>query len=326
MQIKKILIIYRPISILPSFSKVFEKVVCLRLSNYLTSKCILSNNQYGFRQNHSTYMAILDMHNKISQSVDDREFSIGIFVDLSKAFDTINHDILLHKLEHYGIRGIALQWFKDYLSNRKQYVLYNNCSSKLLSITCGVPQGSILGPLLFIIYINDIVNCSNILHFILFADDTNIFYSSKSHYDIMKVVNAELIKLSEWFRANKLSLNAKKTNYIIFGNRSKSCFDQNFRIEIDNSALERVSNTTFLGVFVDEYLNWKFHITQMSLKIARNIGVLNKIKYILSRDILLILFYTMIHPYLLYCNIVWGGASQAALYKLVEQVRQPYTN
>src|ERR1043165_10054525 len=124
-------------------------------------------------------LAILNMYNKISQSVDDRKFSIGIFVDLSKAFDTINHDILLHKLEHYGIRGIALQWFKDYLSNRKQYVLYNNCSSKLLSINCGVPQESILGPLLFIIYINDIVNCSNILHFILFADDTNIFYSSK---------------------------------------------------------------------------------------------------------------------------------------------------
>ena len=118
------------------------------------------------------------MYNKISQSIDEREYSIGIFIDLSKAFDTINHDILFQKLEYYGIRGVALNWFKDYLTNRKQYVSYNNACSSLMDITCGVPQGSILGPLLFIIYVNDIVHCSSILYFILFADDspTNIFY------------------------------------------------------------------------------------------------------------------------------------------------------
>ncbi len=269
---------YRPISVLPSFSKIFEKVVHCRLSEYMISRCILNNNQYGFRNNHSTYMALQDMYNKISQAVDDREFAIGIFVDLSKAFDTINHEILFRKLEHYGVRGIALQWFMDYLSNRKQYVYFNNVSSSLKNITCGVPQGSVLGPLLFIIYINDIVNCSNLLYFILFADDTNIFYSCKSHNDLMKIVNEELLKLSEWFRANKLSLNVKKTNYIIFGNRSKACFDLNFHITIDNICLERVINTKFLGVFVDEDLNWKYHISQISLKISRNIGVLNKIK------------------------------------------------
>ena len=146
-------------------------------------------NQYGFRQNHSTFMAIQDMYDKISVAMDNHEYCIGIFVDLSKAFDTINHTILLQKLEHYGIRGIALQWFKDYLTNRKQYVSFNNYSSCFKDITCGVPQGSILGPLLFILYVNDIVNCSEVLYFIPFADDTNIFYSCKNSSDLMKIIN-----------------------------------------------------------------------------------------------------------------------------------------
>lgn len=308
---------YRPISVLPSFSKVFEKVVHRRLSEYMISKCILNKNQYGFRQNHSTYMAIQDMYSKISQAIDNQEYAVGIFVDLSKAFDTINHDILLQKLQHYGIRGLALKWFRDYLTNRKQYVCYNNVSSSFMNVTCGVPQGSILGPLLFILYINDIVNCSSMLYFILFADDTNIFFASKSHSDLMKIVNEELLKLSDWFRANKLSLNAKKTNYIIFGNKSKTCFESNFHISIDGNSLERVSNTKFLGVFVDEDLNWKHHTSQISIKISRSIGVLNRVKYLLSHDALLSLYHTMIHPYLLYCNIVWGGASLTALNKLI---------
>jgi hypothetical protein len=185
-----------------------------------------------------------------------------------------------------------------------------------MNITCGVPQGSILGPLLFILYINDIVNCSSVLYFILFADDTNIFYSSNSHIDLMKTVNAELVKLSDWFRSNKLSLNAKKTNYLIFGNKSKACFNTNFNISIDNICLVRVSNTKFLGVFVDEDLNWKYHTSQISIKISKNIGVINRVKYLLSKNALLSLYYTMVHPYLQYCNVVWGGASLTALYKL----------
>jgi hypothetical protein len=262
-------------------------------------------------------MALQDMYYKISQAVDNREFAVGIFVDLSKAFDTINHVILLHKLEYYGVRGIALQWFKDYLSNRKQYVSYNNFSSSLMNVTCGVPQGSILGPLLFILYINDIVNCSSVLYFVLFADDTNIFYSNNSHIDLMRIINTELVKLLDWFRSNKLSLNAKKTKYLIFGNKNKACLETNFNISIDNSCLERVTHTKFLGVFVDENLNWKYHVSQISIKVSRNIGVLNRIKYLLSQDVLLSLYYTTIHPYLLYCNIVWGGASLTALDKLI---------
>ena len=172
---------YRPISVLPSFSKNFEKIMYNRLESYIQSNNILINNQYGFRSAHSTYMAMLDMVNKVSESIDNHEVSIGIFIDLSKAFDTLNHGVLLGKLEHYGIRGIPLLWFSDYLTNRKQCVCFNGAVSCMRPITCGVPQGSILGPLLFILYVNDIVNSSKLLHFILFADDTNVFILSKSY-------------------------------------------------------------------------------------------------------------------------------------------------
>ena len=231
---------YRPISVLPSFSKVFEKIVHIRLSNYLESCNILSDNQYGFRKGFSSGMAIAEMCDKISSASDKNDFSIGVFIDLSKAFDTINHDILLRKLEHYGIRGIALNWFRSYLYNRKQFVSSNYAVSPFLSINCGVPQGSHLGPLLFLIYVADVENCSAILSFILFADDTNLFYSSNSLFELFTTVNSELSKLSEWFCANKLSLNVKKTNYILFGNKRVPPAFSHLKIELNLMVL--VSN------------------------------------------------------------------------------------
>ena len=162
------------------------------------------------------------MHEKISSAIDNQEFPVGIFIDLSKAFDTINHSILLEKLSFYGIRGITLEWFRSYFQFRQQYVFLHNVASSLLPITCGVPQGSILGPLLFILYINDIINCTDTLELILFADDTNMFYSNRDFYELERIINIELLKLSVWFRANKLSLNAVKSNYILFGYKKNS--------------------------------------------------------------------------------------------------------
>ena len=166
-------------SVLPFFSKFFEKVVANRLTEYLDKYHMLNTNQFGFRKNCSTSMAVINMLEKITKALDEKLYTIGIFIDLSKAFDTVNHQILLSKLSHYGIRGVALDWFNSYLCNRFQYVAINHVVSSRQKIFCGVPHGSILGPILFLLYINDITASSSLLQFVLFADDTNLFYCNK---------------------------------------------------------------------------------------------------------------------------------------------------
>jgi hypothetical protein len=236
-----------------------------------------------------------------------------VFIDLQKAFDTLDHKILLEKLCFYGIRGLALDWFKNYLENRKQCVYLDNTLSSFNSIVSGVPQGSILGPLLFILYINDIVNCSSMLYFILFADDTNMIYYSKNIDDLVRTVNLELIKLSHWFIANKLSLNVNKSKFIIFGSKNVSVNSTNLDINIDGVKLERVKHIKFLGVNIDEKLSWKVHISNIAKKISQNVGVMNKIRYDVPRESLLMLYYTLLYPYLSYCTIVWGSAKKSNL-------------
>ena len=201
---------YRPISVLSSLSKIFERVIYNRTVNFLNKHKIICDRQFGFRQGYSTYMAALSISDFISKGFDNNEFTLGIFLDLSKAFDTVDHTILLSKLFHYGIRGVAHDWFRDYLSNRKQLVIVNDCSSSLRDITCGVPQGSILGPLLFLLYINDLPLCSKELSFFLFADDTSILYKTKDPHSSTPLINHELRLVSDWFKANKLSLNVKR--------------------------------------------------------------------------------------------------------------------
>ena len=196
---------YRPISLLPSISKVLEKIVYNRLFDFLNTHNILNSNQYGFRKNHSTDQALIQIYDKITNAMANKQHVIGIFLDLSKAFDTLDHNILLYKLEFYGIRGQALSWFKDYLIKRKQYVTFNGLNSDLLPVECGVPQGSILGPLLFLLYVNDLSNTSSLLSFVLFADDTNIFCSHTKLESLVNILNNELSKVSNWFKCNKLS-------------------------------------------------------------------------------------------------------------------------
>ena len=304
---------YRPISVLTSFSKVFEKVVFNRLNSFCDKNNILNDSQYGFRKKHSSYMALLDLYNRIAESRENKEHAIGIFIDLSKAFDTINHNILIDKLYKYGVRGVVKDWFRSYLSDRKQYVIYNGKTSLLRDVVCGVPQGSVLGPLLFLLYINDILNCSKLLKFILFADDTNLFYSNKDINTLINVVNTELRNLAEWFRANRLSLNINKTHYIFF---SHKLLPSNLSICIDDIVLEKVASTKFLGIIIDSKCTWRAHATAVTLKLARGIGVLNLVKHILSTKTLLMLYYSMLYPHIYYCLIVWGCAAESVLHCL----------
>ena len=182
---------YRPISLLTSLSKILEKLVYSRTIKFLLDKNVFSDSQFGFREKHSTSHAILNFLDNVARATDNHLHTIGILLDFSKAFDTINHEILLRKLHHYGIRGVALKWFESYLYNRQQFVCINNFNSSTKSLACGVPQGSILGPLLFIIYINDFRNSSKLLSFLLFADDSNIFFSHRNPQYLLHTLNTE---------------------------------------------------------------------------------------------------------------------------------------
>ena len=219
-------------------------------------------------------------------------------------------------MELYGIRGIANDLIKNYLSNRQQFVRFKKSQSSLKNIYCGVPQGSILGPLLFLLYINDITYCCKYLKFILFADDTNLLYSNPDFNQLINITNSELDILSDWFRANMLSLNVAKTNYMLFGFK-KMQFSNNSNIKIDNFCIAKVEYTKFLGVLVDQKLCWSHHITHIASKIAKCLYILSRLRNLLSRKALLAVYYSTIYPHLNYCNILWGHASKSVLNNLI---------
>ena len=304
---------YRPISILSSISKIIEKIVYNRLYEFLNKNKLLNPNQYGFRKNHSTDLALVQIYDKITNAMANTEHVIGLFLDLSKAFDTLNHEILLNKLNSYGIRGQTLSWFRDYLSNREQYVTFNGIDSSRLPIKCGVPQGSILGPLLFLLYVNDIVHASSLLSFVLFADDTNIFYSHNKIETPVNVFNTELPKVSTWFKCNKLSLNINKTHFMHFKHHNAHAADIPINIMIDNLPLEQKQNSTFLGVIIDDNLTWNDHLRHITTSISRGIGILFKLKPFVPQTALFLLYNTMVLPYITYCNIVWASCAKTKL-------------
>ena len=297
---------YRPVSLLCTLSKVFEKIMYNRLIKFLDKFSILYEYQFGFRRKRSTHMALISLIDKLTQAIENGEYVIGVFLDFSKAFDTVDQKILLDKLYHYGVRGCAHKWFISYLTDRQQFVTYNGVKSRNQLIKCGVPQGSILGPLLFLIYINDLASVCECTFPILFADDSNLFISGRDPDLIMRTMNNELKEISLWLKANKLSLNIKKTHFMIFSSKNKP--HPNICINIDGETINETAKTKFLGVIIDNKLSWKDHILYISGKLARGTGVLLKVRRYLMKETLISLYYSFVYPYLIYCNHVWGLA------------------
>ena len=306
---------YRPISLLSIVSKVFEKVFYSRLYNFLKAQKILYKHQFGFREKHSTYMALLVLMDKIINAIEDNKFTIGIFLDFSKAFDTVNHEILLRKLDVYGVRGVANDWVRSYLSNRKQFVTVNGVKSKTMTIECGVPQGSILGPLLFLVYINDLATISTSMEMIMFADDSNFFATGENIEELTEKINLEINNITDWLQANRLSLNIKKTNFMVFSPRPRQNIPK-ITIKISNQTISQIEECRFLGVMIDNKLSWKAHIKHVSSKVAKSVGIISKARKILDKKTLETLYYTMIYPYLLYCNIIWGNCNATTIWPI----------
>ena len=296
---------YRPVSVLPIFSKVLERLVYNRVFSFINKNKLLYNYQFGFREGHGTNAALINLIDRVMRALDEGDYVLGVFLDFSKAFDTVNHAILLSKLNKYGINGIAQKWFRSYLDNRKQYTVFNNSKSSTHLITCGVPQGSILGPLLFLLYVNDIANVSDKLFTLLFADDSNMFIQGKDVNDLIDNVNVEMVSLVKWLNVNKLSLNVKKTKFMIF--RSKRKLPTiNRNLHIMDTVVQRVTSIRFLGVILDEKCDWGEHINMVKSKVSKGIGILRKARIYLKIPSLLTLYYSFLYPYLMYCIEVWG--------------------
>ncbi len=307
---------YRPVSVLPALSKIYERLVYNRILEFIDKHEIFSNDQFGFRKKYSTSHALNSLVNQFHDSVEKNEYMIGLFIDLSRAFDTISHKILINKLYKYGIRGIALEWIKDYLLNRKQYVVYHNAKSNMSSVEIGVPQGSILGPLLFLLYVNELPNISSTLSCIQFADDTSIFIRGRSLPEIASTLNHEMEKITDWLKDNMLTINVSKTNYMIMTAQGKRIDDQECNITVGGSILNRVSQTTFLGFVLDDKLTWKNHINHIYTKISKVIGILYKSKRLLCSKSLLTLYDGLIKPYFSYGITVWGNTFKTYTNKL----------
>ena len=301
---------YRPIAVISPFSKVLERLVYQQLVSFLEKQCLLFNFQFGFRKGYLTEYAILETLENLNSATDDEKVTCAIFLDFSKAFDTINHQILLDKLSKYGIRGLPHAWFSSYITNRKQYVKVGNTESSLKTITCGVPQGSTLGPLPFLLYINDLPESSKKLTFRIFADDTNIFYSSKDPEQLQRVINEELGNVLKYCVANMLSINFKKTHYMLITSPRKKV---NVRLSVCD--IEQKSQIKYLGVFID-CLRWDAQLQHVNNKITKNTGILYKLRYYVSINTLKQLYYTLIYPYLNYGLMSWGTACQTKLKKI----------
>ena len=329
---------YRPISLINTFSKILEKMVAIRLTNHLEINHLINKYQFGFQRKISTEHNLIHVVNFIGNALSEGKWCVGVFLDLKKAFDCVRHDILLKKLQKFGIKNNALLWFSNYLTGRKQCVDIDGVLSDSREINISVLQGSVLGPLLFLCFINDIFEAT-ILAIYLFADDTTLIGKDDNLNNLISLLNTELNKLANWFRANGIMVNIKKTQYIVFHSRGKKINLHDINIFYDSNEivktydpllrfpLERIhngsANTAFrtfklLGVLLDEHLSLDKHAEYVSNKIAKSIYFLNRAKNFLNPAGLRNLYFATVHSHLLYCPIILSCANKTALSKIIK--------
>ena len=303
---------YRPISILVVISKIAERAVFDQLYNYLNDNGLININQSGFRPIHSTSSALINITEDWYDEIDKGNLIGLCLLDLKKAFDTVNHEIFLDKLKLYGISKYCIQWFRSYLTGRSQCTTVDGILSDTCEITCGMPQGSIDGPLAFLIYINDLPNYVTHCKVNMYADDTVIYYASNSTNDIVNCINEDLNVISNWLQSNKLSLNADKTEFMLIGSRQRlqSVKDDihNVTVTINGTNIKRVNECKHLGVIIDDILSWNQQIDQVRKKSLKGMFMLKKCKCnFISQDILNMVYNAIVLPHLEYCNVVWGN-------------------
>ncbi|XP_065642635.1 uncharacterized protein LOC136074258 [Hydra vulgaris] len=300
---------YRPISLLSNIEKILERLMFNQIYDFLKQANILCNLQFGFRSSYSTSLALINFTEYIRGAFDKGMFGCGVFIDLQKAFDTVDLNILLSKLSYYGIRGVINLWLKSFLSNRNQFVSINGTISNFCEINIGVPQGSVLGPLLFIIYINlnlsKAIKLCRVQHF---ADDTNLVCLSKPIKKMNKYVNYDLKKLCNWLNANKISLNSNKTELIVFKPRCNN-IDSQLKIKLNGNKILPQKNINYLGIKIDESLTWKSHIKELSIKLNRSNAILSKIRYYVNEKTLKSIYFAIFNSHITYCCLSWPQKS-----------------
>lgn len=306
---------YRPISTLSVFNKVFEKLLANRLVNFFEKHNVIYKFQYGFRQACSTTTALTELVDFVVNEIDCRKIVGALFIDLKKAFDTLNHEILLNKLRCYGVRGLVNDLFRSYLSNRTQFVCINDKRSSIKPILTGVPQGSNIGPLLFLVYINDLGNLSLSGTPRLFADDTALFYPDSTPHSVVNRINQDLVTLKVFFSSNLLSLNIQKTKYMLFRSPRKK-IPPHLDPVLENTVIDKVDSFKYLGIHLDSTFSWETQIKSVEKKVSTLCGVLRRVTYFLPRHALLKFYYAHIHSQMQYAIIVWGRACKSKLMRL----------
>jgi hypothetical protein len=296
---------YRPISLLSNIDKIFEKLVHSRLISFLDKYKVLYNKQFGFRKHHSTAHTLISLTEEIRKSLDSGRFSCGVFIDLQKAFDTVDHMILLDKLNKYGVRGLANSWFKSYLSNRKQFVSILGIKSEIKAIKHGVPQGSVLGPLLFILYINDLYTAISKSSTFLFADDTCLLYSHSNLKTIQKNLNYDLRSLFRWLCASKISLNATKTEVVLFHHERKPV-EYDIKLKLNGKLLVINKEVKYLGLIIDHNLSFSNHLSTLSNKLRKANGAISKIRHVATESVLRSVFNSLFISHLSYASQTWA--------------------